>query len=57
MKKHGLVVHRVPPDVVAEWESRARAGYPKIVGKEVPAWVVAEVERLRNEYRAARASK
>jgi TRAP-type C4-dicarboxylate transport system substrate-binding protein len=52
MKEHGLVVHHVPPDVVTQWESVARAGYPKIVGEEVPASMVAEVERLRNEYRA-----
>ncbi len=57
MKKHGLVVHHVPPDVVAQWERSARAGYSKIVGKEVPAWVVAEVERLRDEYRALHSSK
>ncbi len=57
MKKHGLIVHHVPPDVIAQWERSARAGYPKIVGKEVPAWVVAEVERLRNEYRALHSSK
>ncbi len=57
MKKHGLVVHHVPPDVVAQWERSARAGYSRIVGKEVPAWVVAEVERLRDEYRALHSSK
>jgi hypothetical protein len=30
-----------------------RAGYPYIVGNLVPADMVAEVERLRDEYRAA----
>jgi TRAP-type C4-dicarboxylate transport system substrate-binding protein len=39
MKKHGLVVHHVPPDIVLQWERSARAGYPKIVGKEVPKQV------------------
>jgi TRAP-type C4-dicarboxylate transport system substrate-binding protein len=57
MKKHGLVVHQVPPDVAALWESRARAGYPKLIGQVVPAEMVAEVERLRNEYRALHAGK
>lgn len=57
MKKHGLVVHPVLPEVVAHWERSARAGYPKIVGKVVPAAMVAEVERLRNEYRALHTSK
>ncbi len=54
MKKHGLEVHHVPPEVAAEWEKRVRKGYPKIVGQIVPADMVAEVERLRNRYRAAR---
>jgi TRAP-type C4-dicarboxylate transport system substrate-binding protein len=53
MQRHGLVVHRVPPDMVPEWEKRARAGYPYIVGDLVPAEMTAEVERLRDEYRAA----
>jgi TRAP-type C4-dicarboxylate transport system substrate-binding protein len=53
MQKHGLVVHHVPPEVVPEWEESVRAGYPYIVGNLVPADMVAEVERLRDEYRAA----
>ncbi len=57
MKKYGLVVHPVPPDVVAHWERSARAAYPKLIGKIVPAPMVAEVERLRNEYRALHAGK
>ncbi len=52
MLKHGLVIHAVPPEVAAEWEQSARAGYPKLVGCLVPAEIVAEVERLRDEYRA-----
>jgi hypothetical protein len=35
------------------WEQRARTAYPTLVGKVVPATMVAEVERLRNAYRAA----
>lgn len=54
MKKHGLMVHRVPQEVVPEWEQRARAGYQRLIGKVVSAQMVAEVERLRNEYRASR---
>lgn len=54
MKQHGLTVHPVPPDSVAQWERTARTGYPKLVGKVVPAEVVTEVERLRDEYRAVR---
>lgn len=57
MKKHGLVVHHVPPDVAALWESRARAGYPKLIGQVVPAEMVAEVEKLRDEHRALHVGK
>jgi TRAP-type C4-dicarboxylate transport system substrate-binding protein len=53
MQRHGLSVHHVPPDVAADWERAARAGYPSLVGGLVPADMVAEVERLRDEYRAA----
>lgn len=52
MQQHGLVVHAVSPETAAEWERRARAGYPKLIGCLVPAKIVAEVERLRDEYRA-----
>ncbi len=57
MTKHGLAVHPVPPDIVAHWERSARAAYPRLVGKVVPADMLAEVERLRDEYRAAQAGK
>ena len=52
MKQHGLVVHQIPQDLVARWERSARCSYPKIIGTLVPADMVAEVERLRDEYRA-----
>ena len=53
MKKYGLVVHPVPGDAQAQWEKSARSSYPKLVGKAVPAEMVTEVERLRDEYRAS----
>jgi TRAP-type C4-dicarboxylate transport system substrate-binding protein len=53
MERHGLVVHHVPEPVVAEWERRARIGYPYIIGGLVPADTLEEVERLRDEYRVA----
>jgi TRAP-type transport system periplasmic protein len=53
MQRYGLVIHSVPPEVAVHWEQRARAAYPTLVGKVVPATMVAEVERLRNAYRAA----
>ncbi|MFQ5985519.1 MAG: TRAP transporter substrate-binding protein DctP [Alphaproteobacteria bacterium] len=57
MRKHGLVVHHVPPEVVAQWERSVRAAYPKLVGALAPREMVAEVERLRNEYRASQKSQ
>jgi TRAP-type C4-dicarboxylate transport system substrate-binding protein len=53
MLKHGLVVHAVPPEIAAEWEKSARAGYGKIIGCMVPRGIVAEVEKLRDAYRAS----
>lgn len=53
MQKYDLVVHHVPADVVAHWERSARAAYPKLIGQVVPAEMVARVEQLRNDYRAA----
>ncbi|MEE9209551.1 MAG: TRAP transporter substrate-binding protein DctP [Kiloniellales bacterium] len=52
MKKHGLVVHRVPENVRAHWERSARNGYAELVGSYVSPEMLAEVERLRDEYRA-----
>jgi TRAP-type C4-dicarboxylate transport system substrate-binding protein len=57
MKEHGLVVHHVPPDIVTQWENVARSAYPKIVGDGVPASLVAQVERLRDEYRTLHPSR
>jgi hypothetical protein len=57
MKAHGLVVEPVPADALKEWEATGRGSYPYLVGKVVPAAMVAEVERLRDEYRAQKASQ
>ena len=54
MKARGLVVHPVPTDALAEWESVCRSSYPFLTEKVVPAAMVAEVQRLRDEYRAQR---
>src|SRR5262249_34915039 len=50
-EKHGLIEHAVTPEIEAEWERGARAGYAKLIGCTVPADIVAEVERVRDEYR------
>ena len=57
MKKYGLVVHQVPPEVFSAWEQRAHAGNKRLIGKTVSAQMVAEVERLRNEYRNSQTAK
>jgi TRAP-type C4-dicarboxylate transport system substrate-binding protein len=51
MEKHGLVVHPVSESVRDEWEKRARAGYPRLIGKLVPPELVAMAEKYRNAYR------
>jgi TRAP-type transport system periplasmic protein len=55
MKRHGLVVHDVPPAAVAQWERASRAAYPKLVGRAVPADMVAEIEKHLAEFRARKA--
>jgi TRAP-type C4-dicarboxylate transport system substrate-binding protein len=57
MKTHGLVVDPVPPEALKEWEATGRGSYPYLVGKVVPAAMVAEVQRLRDEYRAKKVSQ
>lgn len=52
MQKHGLSVHKVPPETLAVWRTQVRAAYPRIVGKAIPPAAVAEVERLLAEHRA-----
>lgn len=52
MKSYGLEVHPASPEMVARWERDARACYRWIVGPVVPPETAAEVERLRDEYRA-----
>ena len=54
MKKHGLVVHKVPARLVRAWEKRAHCIWPRLIGKEIPADLVAVVKRLLGRYRARR---
>lgn len=57
MQQHGLTVHDVPPDALTEWNKRFRANYPAIMGNTVPPELVAEAERVRDDYRAARKTR
>ena len=53
MQKRGLVVNHVTPEGVAEFERVAvESAYPKLIGNVVPADIVAEVKKLRDEFRA-----
>jgi TRAP-type C4-dicarboxylate transport system substrate-binding protein len=52
MKSHGLVVHSVPSDKIANWEEVARAGLTNIIGSVVPAELVEEVEQARDHCRS-----
>ncbi len=53
MQKRGLVVNHIAPEGAAEFERIAvESAYPKLIGNVVPAGIVAEVKKLRDEFRA-----
>jgi TRAP-type transport system periplasmic protein len=51
MKKRGLKVNQMTPDVEAQWRALFEDFYPKIRGNLVPADMFDEVQRLLQEYR------
>jgi TRAP-type transport system periplasmic protein len=51
MAAAGLRVHKLTPAQEAEWRQTARAAYPMIRGRIVPADLFDEVEKHLNEYR------
>ena len=55
MRKRGLRVHAVTPEVEAEWRREAGAADPKNRGGIVPADIFDEVVKQLKAYRAARA--
>jgi len=55
MRKRGLRVHAVAPEVEAEWRREVEAAYPKIRGVIVPGDIFDEVVNQLKAYRAARA--
>ncbi len=57
MKKRGLTVHEVTPELEAQWRAEAEKVYPKIRGRIVPADIFDDVQRLVKEYRAAGSKK
>lgn len=52
MKRRGLQVHPVSPELANEWRRFFEAGYPKVRGTMVPADVFDEAQRILAEYRA-----
>ncbi len=52
MKKRGLQVHAVSPELDAEWRQFAEGVYPTVRGALVPAEMFDEVTRLVAEYRS-----
>jgi TRAP-type transport system periplasmic protein len=54
MKKRGLKVQSLTPEIEAEWRQVAAQLYPMIRGRLVPAEHFDEVQRLLAEYRAAK---
>lgn len=54
MRKRGLKVHAVTPEVEAEWRREVEAAYPKIRGVIVPGDMFDEVVKQLKAYRAAR---
>ena len=55
MKKRGLKVQSITPEIEAEWRAMAERAYPLIRGKMVPAELFDEVQQLLQEYRAGQA--
>ena len=57
MKRRGLHVHAVSPELESEWRHFAEGIYPKMRGTMVPADMFDDVRRLVSEYRAAGGAK
>lgn len=56
MKKRGLQVHSVSPELEAEWRQFAEGVYPMVRGGLVPAEMFDQVTRLIAEYRGKEAN-
>jgi len=53
MKKRGLVVQEVSPEIEARWRAAAEEIYPKIRGSMVPEEIFDEVQRIISDFRPA----
>ena len=54
MVKNGLKIHKVPPDVQAQWRKMVEDIYPKVRGGIMPAEAFDAVKKYRDEYRAGK---
>jgi TRAP-type C4-dicarboxylate transport system substrate-binding protein len=57
MKKRGLKVHEISPEMQAQWRASTEKTYPEIRGTLVPADVFDQVQKLIQDYRARPAAK
>ena len=51
MKAHGLEVHEVPPEALAQWRAGVEKGFSGLVGEDVPADLLARMQSLVAEHR------
>ncbi len=56
MKKRGLVVHAVTPQIEQEWRAWVEPIYPKLRGMDVPAELFDEVQTVLADYRKQKPS-
>jgi TRAP-type C4-dicarboxylate transport system substrate-binding protein len=54
MKKRGLIVHAVTPEIEQEWRAWVEPIYPKLRGMDVPAELFDEVQSVLAEYRKSK---
>ena len=57
MKKRGLIVHTVTPEIEEVWRRTAVEVYPEIRGNIVPAQMFDEVQELLRQYRSSNEQK
>jgi TRAP-type C4-dicarboxylate transport system substrate-binding protein len=57
MVKNGLKIHKVPPEVQAQWRKMVEDVYPKVRGKIMPAEAFDTVKKYRDEYRATQVGR
>ncbi len=53
MVKNGLKIHKIPPDVQAQWRKMVENVYPQVRGTIMPVEAFDAVKRYRDAYRAA----